>query len=281
MEALERNRKLKGGGSPRSANTDFIAKALNKIVVNKLMSGDVSGEDLEAVLIFSDKEGPDNGTLYTYEKDGLGVGDTILKKGADEDRDVYYLIVEEVKRVDGSLTIRVFNVLEANVLLGNDKPAYVKSNLRNKIYNTGDEGVFVETKEAVLVAPKSYHLKLAEVLNLRNLVTKEESAAGWRIQGIDDISSPSVIFARLNQVLKNTEIPNTDGERDPEEIEELQVGTLKILATEDGYYDTELEGIIHKREATRIIVKVPNVDDFEIKVKQNGEIITMKFKVRR
>lgn len=276
MDALIRNRKLKGGGSPRSANTDFIGKALNKIVVQRYISGEIGENDLEAVLIFNDKEGPDLGKFYTYEKDGLGVGDTIIKQGAGEDRDSYFLLVEEVKRVDGSHSIRVFNVLETNALINNEKPAYVKSNLRNKIYDAGREGIIVEAKEAVLVAPRSYGLKLSEVLNLSSLSTREESAAGWRVHGIDDISSPSVVYARLEQTLKSSEVTNTYDDKE----EWLKPKTIKVLPTEDGYYKTELD-IVKKRTASSITVVVPNVESFEIELKQNGEIITKKFKVRR
>lgn len=293
MESLERYKKKVGISRPKAASNPFIEMALNKITIHKYVSGETSDEEFEAVLIFRDREGPDNGILYTYQKDGLDIGDVIVKEGSTKEQNAYYLILEEVKRVDGSEVIRVFNALETNVLFttktSSEKlPGYLLSNLKNIIKSNTREGMTLESKKAVLVAPKSYKVRLDEKMNMENLITGEESYASWLVEGIDDISTPHINYMHLSQILKDNFEPDVpredleDEEGDPIEAEVVDALTSITLATSGGYIKTVPQTTIMDRKANRVIVLVPEITGlFEVHVKDSsGEIIIHKYNVR-
>lgn len=276
MDALGRYRK-RVLGNPETAKSPFIEKALNKIVINKYESGDILDIDLEAVLIFRDKEGPDQGILYTYADDGLVVGDSFVKKGEREENDVYFLIIEEVKRVDTSVEIRVYRVLETNINIKNKKetrPAYLLSNLRNKIRVSQKEGNQIEVKNSILVAPKGYKLSIDQKLNLENLKTKEESYSSWRIYGIDDVSSPSIVYAHLEQILKTEET-------EKEEDTRLRRSQIVNLETENGFVEIVGDAKLVKRSASEVQVQAPSfAATFQVKVIIDSIVIIHEFEVR-
>lgn len=278
MGYLDRYRK-RVLGNPETAKANFIEMALNKITIQKYESGEILESKYDAVLIFRDKEGPDYAKLYTYADDGLKVGDCIVKKGEREENDVYFLITEEVKRVDTSVKIRVYNTLEANVNVSvNDelKPAYFTSNLRSKIRASGRGGVEIEVKESVLVAPISYNLKLDEVLNISNLTTNHFPNISWQVYGTDDISSPTVAYHHLTQVMKKQEpvtglSVNLDGK--------AYVGEVIRIDSEHGFLETSVAATVVKRTATYVEVQVPVTDIFRVTVKQDGETKILEYEV--
>lgn len=296
MEYLDRYRKKLGAGQPSAAGNPFIEMALNKVLIHKYVSGETDGDGHEAVLIFRDKEGPDNGILYTYKDDGLEIGDTIVKKGSTKESNVYYLIVEEVKRVDGSKVIRVFNVLETNVLFRTKEqieklPAYLISNIRKGVRDSSRDGVSLELKKAVMVAPKTYKIRLDNKLNIENLITEEESYASWLVEGIDDVSTPHINYIHLTQVLKEDfdkeEKPiappqDEDGE-DIEVVDTLVALSSLTLATHAGYIKTTPSATLLKRAADEIVIQVPYEEGlFVVEVKNElGEIVEYKYNVRR
>ena len=296
MEYLDRYRKKTGASQPNAAGNPFIERALNKVLVHKYVSGETDGDGCEAVLIFKDKEGPDNGILYTYKDDGLNIGDTIVKKSSEKENNVYYLIIEEVKRVDGSQVIRVFNVLETNVLFTTKKqneklPAYLISNLRNNVRDSSREGNILELKRAIMVAPKTYKLTLDSKLNIENLITNEESYASWLVEGIDDISTPHINYIHLTQVLKEDfdkeeepiEPPQDEDGEDIEVEDTLVALTALTLATYRGYVKTTPDAILLERGATEVIIQVPDIEGlFVVEVKNElNEIVEYKYNVRR
>ncbi len=285
MEAI--NRYLKRTGTVEIARTDaFIEKALNKIIIRKYVSGETtpSVTDLSAVLIFKDREGPDSGILYTYATDELEIGDTIVKKGSTKKNDVYYLIVEEVKRVDTSVVIRVFNVLETNVLVQATSsvtllPGYLQSSLRNKIQTSERSGNTLENKAAVLVVPKGYKITIDMKLNMTNLITGDESYSSWLVEGIDDVSTPHINYVHLTQVLKEEYKEPTATLEESNAVDQLDTLTL---STKGGYVSTEPKAVIISRTMEEVIVQVPRVTgNFVVKTKdQNNQIIGNAYIVR-
>lgn len=282
METLDRYRKRVGLNKPNAAKNPFIEMSLNKISIQKYVSGEIYNQEYDAVLIFRDKEGPDNGILYTYKKDGLDVGDSLVKKGSNEDTNAYYLITEEVKRVDGSEVIRVFNVLETNVLFETrdsrkKRPAYLTSNLKNLSGGKGSssDGIVLEIKKAIMVAPKDYSIKINQKLNMENLITGDESYASWLIEGIDDISTPNINYIYLKQVLKedfDDQPPQTPNEG----VQEVDALSAITLETTNGFIKTEPMAVIMDRTTDRVIVRVPlNSDTLKIitKNKEGKEVI--------
>ena len=263
MEYLNRYLR-KVGDTSGAAGAPFIENALNKIKIHRYTSGEVYSNGYDAVLIFRDREGPDEGILYTYEKDGLKTGDSIVKKGSRDENDAYYLLVEEVKRVDGSAAIRVFNVLETNVLFSTQdsqekRPAYLVSNLR-RVTSTGSnsrDGFALESKGATLVAPKGYKLRLDSKLNIENLITKEESYASWLVEGIDDVSTPNINYIRLQQVMREEFDYTTPSTEDEEGNEKLDAFSSLTLPTFDGYVKTTPAANLLDRRADRVIIQVP------------------------
>lgn len=282
MGYLNRYNKKVSNNRPGSASNPFIEMALNKIKIQKFVSGETNQKKLDAVLVFRDREGPDSGILYTYEKDGLKVSDSIVKKGSKIETDAYYLITEEVKRVDGSANIRVFNVLETNVLVSKDSsgevlPGYLLSNLRSNIKNSTKEGIVLELKKATLIVPTSYRITLNNKLNIRNLITKEESYASWLVEGIDDVSTPGINYIYLNQALKEDFV-------DEEEFGETSIIALSSLTLETnmGYIKTTPSSTILERSANKVIVVVPDIEgDYSVETKNSsGDIIETKYTVR-
>lgn len=269
MDYLTRYKKRVGGSE--TPISDFIKHALNKIEVHKYESGEPIGDSLEAVLIFKDKEGPDTAILYTYAEDGLKVGDSIIKKGQREENDSFFLILEEQKRVDTSVHIRVFNTLETNVnILGSDekKPAYAVSNLSSTIRTSERQGGSIEVKKTVLVAPRKYRIRLEDILDLENLSTKEKSYASWRVEGIDDITSPHVVYAHLEQTTKKKD--PVDEETEPN-VETVKSGSILELVTEDGFIKTLPTSRVIERKATRVRIQVPSdTDTLSVTIKKNG-----------
>lgn len=269
MDYLTRYKKRVGGSE--TPISDFIKHALNKIEVHKYESGEPIGDSLEAVLIFKDKEGPDTAILYTYAEDGLKVGDSIIKKGQREENDSFFLILEEQKRVDTSVHIRVFNTLETNVnILGSDekKPAYAVSNLSSTIRTSERQGGSIEVKKTVLVAPRKYRIQLEDILDLENLSTKEKSYASWRVEGIDDITSPHVVYAHLEQTTKKKD--PVDEETEPN-VETVKSGSILELVTEDGFIQTSPTSRVIERKATRVRIQVPSdTDTLSVTIKENG-----------
>lgn len=269
MDYLTRYKKRVGGSE--TPISDFIKHALNKIEVHKYESGEPIGDSLEAVLIFKDKEGPDTAILYTYAEDGLKVGDSIIKKGQREENDSFFLILEEQKRVDTSVHIRVFNTLETNVnILGSDekKPAYAVSNLSSTIRTSERQGGSIEVKKTVLVAPRKYRIRLEDILDLENLSTKEKSYASWRVEGIDDITSPHVVYAHLEQTTKKKD--PVDEETEPN-VETVKSGSILELVTEDGFIKTLPTSRVIERKATRVRIQVPSdTDTLTVTIKENG-----------
>lgn len=283
MDYLNRYNKKIGNGQTNAAKNPFIERALNKIKVHKFTSGEVDHKELEAVLIFRDKEGPDNGILYTYEKDGLNVGDSIVKKSNKEDKHAYYMLTEEVKRVDGSQRIRVFNALEVNVVFNSRdnsevSQGYLLSNLRNNIRESARGGVILELKTAVLVTSRKNNIRLGKVLNVRNLITGEESYASWMVDGIDDVSNPGVYYVHLKQVLKE-EFPENEEEVDENEVKPLSNLTL---STHNGYIKTVPSAGILVRTADEVTITVPDIQGELIVTTKNSanELVEKVYQVR-
>lgn len=279
MDYLERYKKRIGGSE--APISDFIKHALNKIEIHKYESGESTGEGLEAVLIFKDKEGPDTAILYTYAKDGLEVGDSIIKKGHREENDSFFLILEEQKRVDTSVHIRVFNTLETNVnILGSDikKPAYAMSNLSSVIRTSERQGGSIEVKKTVLVAPRSYKVRLEDILDLENLSTGEQSYASWRVEGIDDITSPHVVYAHLEQTTKKK-----DEKPEPVEpnVETVKSGQTLELSTESGFIKTVPSARVIDRKSERVRIQVPaGTDTLIVTVKKDRVEVETIYKVK-
>lgn len=266
-----------------ASSNSFIERALNKVKVHKFTSGELDHRELEVVLIFKDKEGPDNGILYTYEKDGLNVGDSIVKKSNEKDRYVYYLLIEEVKRVDGSQTIRVFNTLEVNVVFKSKdnqqvSQGYLLSNLRNNIRESARGGVVLELKTAILVTSRKNGIRLGNVLNVSNLITGEESYASWMVDGIDDISSPGVYYVHLKQVLKE-KLPNYEEEMGENEVKSFSNLTLP---THNGYIKTVPNASILVRTADEVTITVPDLEgELVVTVKNDkNELIEKVYQIR-
>lgn len=289
MDFLDRYRRKVGIGLPIAATNPFIEMALNKISIQKYVSGETSEENFDAVLIFKDKEGPDDGVLYTYKKDGLDVGDSIVKKGSREENDVFYLIVEEVKRVDGSEVIRVFNVLETNVLFttqnsSEKRPAYLSSTLRRStgVGSSARDGIVIEAKKAVMVAPKGYKLRLDSKLNIENLITNKESYASWLVEGIDDVSTPNINYISLKQVMKEDFDYSEPDLEDEEGNTHIDAYVTITLDTSDGYIKTNPTANVLERKSNKVLIQVPQGPGlFTVKVKNaDGDIVEYKYTIR-
>ena len=287
MEFLDRYKNRTKQSIPDPADAPFIENALNKITIQKVESGEPLGEELEAVLIFKDKDGPDSGILYTYKDDGLDVGDTIVKKGSIEETDSYFILVEEVKRVDGSRVIRVFNTLEANVWLSleadtKEYPGYIVSNLKKQIDTDEKNTIITEGKHATVVIPKSYGFNINDILSIKNIISKEESYSDWRIDGKDDVSSPYIVYGFLTQTFKtgkDTPTPFTLTDSSPQVQNEP--GSRKVLDSLNGYIKSDrLISILNRTELT-VEIRLPTEQcDVNLDLKDaNGEIYKKIIKV--
>lgn len=277
MGYLDRYKEKTKRAFPDNSLAPFIKSSLNKISIHKVENETILEEELEAVLIFKDRDGPDLGILYTYADDGLSIGDTIVKKGAEDDRDSYYMLVEEVKRVDGSKVIRVFNVYEANVWIDGKvlRPAYLLSTLKNSVKVSELTNINKEIKDATLVFPTEYGIKINQILNFKNIITKYDSYSSWRVEGKDDVSASGIVFAYLEQVVK------TEIEEEKEVDDMLPIGSVVSLDSLNGYVRTTAKIDILKRSQTSVEVRLPLENGeyhFELK-DANGEIYRKIIKV--
>lgn len=279
MDYIERYRRKRLSSHPDRAADAFIEKALNKIKVRKVTSGEVSIESFDSVLIFKDREGADTATFYTYTKDKLDVGTCILREGATKEEDIYFILTEEVNRVDASKTIRVFRAAQANVYLmidGSEKPAYMTTAVKEISLQQTNSAIQVERKGANLIVPKGYNLRLYDILRLKNIATGDETDADWRIDGKDDITSPRVTYAWASQVLKQDDVQS-----EPEA--EYMPGTKVTFATKDGYVKTSGEVVVLARSQTEVTLRLPNkVVDLTIELMhEDGTKFTKEIKVGR
>lgn len=258
MEFLDRYKKRQKRVFPDASDAPFIENALNKTIVHRLVDGEPGEEPLEAVLIFKDKDGPDFAILYTYAEDGLEIGDTIVRLGTPGDKltNAFFMIAEEVKRVDGSRVIKVFKLYETNSWVKvNDisLPAYVLSNLKKSIGSDENNRIVTEDKKALMVAPSRYGFQINQYLRFVNFISDEPSYAGWRIEGIDDISSPFLNYIHLKQELRLEETPPIVP--DPDLLEPSSIITLESL---NGYILTDAAIKIIKRNPMSVEIRLPS-----------------------
>lgn len=224
----------------------FIERALNKI--DLLVCGDTEEKPIEGVLVHRERDGADDGILYTYVKDGLRVGDCVIAPQFNGGLNVVHLLIEPERRVDGSKVINVFKTREVNVTFRNGLLGYLRSNLSSSIRDSGKEEMSVEAKEAVLVTTAA--LVQGEVVKLDS--TKSSTVSqNWVVVGSDNISSPPIRYVHLRQV----ETPETESTTPA--ANELKAGTYFRVETANFEFASTPSVTVRERKENYVIFLVP------------------------
>lgn len=256
---------------------DWISNSINKVQIKKgridnLGNLSVEGNACDAVHIFQDKEGPNNGILYTYREDGFELGDLIVKQSfqyGEElvgNRETYFLF-EESPRVDGSENTRVFTTIEANAIVeakaGTFFPAYFKGEMRAKSLLDYSTKVNLAATDmvALLIVPIKQRVVLhsdvfIHIKSLRGAVT--DYNASWQVEDKDDLTTAGMQYVSLRKTLREpiTETPPIE----PEEPvgPTITAGTTQQVPTYGAYFTASRSVKVIKRQAELITFEAPN-----------------------
>lgn len=136
-----------------------------------------TGEEIPAVLIFSDKEGADEILLYVHMDSDFVVQDYFTWK------DITFFAYEKVEVVKEVEYIK-YKALQCNVLVNNSFWAYFRSTLRSARDDTLSGRTEISTLIPLLIAPRNSELKIGGQVTFNNQVWDIEDGDIFTITGI-------------------------------------------------------------------------------------------------
>lgn len=297
---LERHRKRNddSAAGQSSTGTDWIGKSINKVPIHKSVVNintgklTISPDSMTAVHIFKEKEGPDNGILYTYTADGLKCGDLIVKNVEQVDlQDLapkqVYMLYEESPRVDSSAFISVFTTLETNAIICIDTATYIAGYFMGRMKKLigldyrNEANIASADQDASLIVSKDVKIYPATIIRgVKSFFDTEYPQYSWQVQDIDLTSSSTMQYVTISKTLSVpfTPIPEPEEEGVVNKTT-LQAGQTLEVVTASGYITTNPSAMIIKKTASRITLEVPLIPgNFSIITKNSdGELITTEY----
>lgn len=256
--------------------SDFIAASTSKIEV--IVEGQTNA--IPIVFINNDKEGVDEAIIYSYNENGLSVGNYFSWE------EWTYLVYKEVKNVKRENYIDSFHAIKCNInfdLNGSNIKAYFRGPMR--LHGTALDEVaqslgFDVNNRAVIMLPTSYGVGINDEFYLGD--------QGWRVETLDKFTTTGITY--LNAALKNLIDTTKVSVNEPEVVplamsfaassEQLDPGITYTFTTEDGYFNPSVSVNIKERKATSIKFSIPfGIKELNISTKESGEIITKSYTV--
>lgn len=262
----------------KQIHVDWIGRSMNKISFKKAVingQGEMKLDEpfYEGVHIFREKEGPDDAILYTYRKDGLDVGDLIVKQTFRKDSSEIvdsrecFLLFEEAPRVDGSQEIRVFSTIEANVIAhekgGSYFAAYFKGDMRNESQLDYSLKVNFAAPDmtALMIVPIKQRLVLnsdvyVDIKSVRS--SKTTPGFSWRVEDKDELTTADVQYVSIKKILRDPEIEEEPIDPTEPLLPTLAAGVVHEVPTYGAHFAASRYVKITKRQARLITFEVPS-----------------------
>lgn len=259
-------------------SVDWIKKSINKISFNKGLvnnNGDVKviGFELSGVHIFKEREGPDNGILYTYRTDGLSTGDIIVKRSLNknqienEENQEVFILFEETPRVDGSADIKVFSTIEVNAIVkAKDETyfaAYFKGEMRREslLEYSAKVNLAATDMVALLIVPVKQRVVLhsdvfTRIKSLRGAVTNYN--VSWQVEDKDDLTTADMQYVSLRKTLREPITETSPIEPEKPVLPTIAAGTTQQVSTYGAYFAASRSVKVIKRQAELITFEAPS-----------------------
>lgn len=227
-----------------------------------------TGEEIPAVLVFSDKEGADEIFLFVYEDSDFQIRDYFTWKS------ITFFAYEKVEVVKEVKYIK-YKALQCNVLVNNSFWAYFRSTLRaardNALTNKFEDSTLIP----LLIAPKNSELFIGGRISFNDQV--------WNIEDGDIFTISGIGYYYLSRGLNSRDEEEIEDE-DRTPLNELYIGQEIKLETEMGYCSAEEEYknnyTIKERSMNYVIILPTKEGKLEIKTLKQGNTITNYYFVK-
>ena len=221
-------------------------------------------EEIPAVLIFSDKEGADEVTLFVSINDDFIVRDYFTWKS------ITFFAYEQIEIVKEVNYIK-YKALQCNVYVNDSFWAYFKSTLRSARDNTMSNKTEISTLIPLLIAPRNEQLTIGGRISFNDQV--------WDIQDGDIFSISGIGYYYLSRGMNSRD----DEDWEPEEpipTNQYYVGSEITVSTENGYFTTNQKFKLKKRAMSFVTILPLEVGKLEVITLKQGEPITNTFIIK-
>lgn len=221
-------------------------------------------EEIPAVLIFTDSEGPDEVLLY------VGIDEDFIVRDYFTWNSYTFFAYEQVEIVKEVNYVK-YKALQCNVFVNDSFWAYFKSTLRSARDITLSGRTEVSTLIPLLIAPRNDQLAIGGSI--------EFNEQQWDIEDGDIFTLTGIGYYYLSRSLNNRDEEEWESE---EEIPENQyyVGANIELATENGYFTTESKFKLVKRSLTSVTLLPLEAGEMKIITLQQGSPVTNTFFIK-
>ena len=223
-----------------------------------------TGEEIPAVLVFSDKEGADEILLYVHINSDFLVQDYFTWKN------ITFFAYEKVEVVKEVEYIK-YKALQCNVLVNDSFWAYFRSTLRSARDDTLSGRTEISTLIPLLIAPRNPELKIGGQLTFNNQV--------WDIEDGDIFTITGIGYYYLSRGINSVD-PEEEWEPEQPIPDNLYyVGEEVKLDTELGYCKGETEEDntgykLKERSMSYVIILPLKEGTLKVNTLQQGDVVT-------
>lgn len=232
---------------------------------------DRTEEQLPAVLVMNDYDGPDTASVFVYSKEDLKSGDYFVWN-----EEVHFFVLEQV-HVIKDVDYHKFKALECNVLVNGTIWAYFKGNMTS-FKNTTLKGSSYEevTSQPVVIAPINDEM----ILNGYIIINEQN----WRIVDADRDTINGIGYYYIEKDLNSRNL-----EQELDELEDngeaptattWYVGQTITLDTEQGYITADKNIKITKRTAKSVTFTILESGLVHVSTREGGNIKTRNYTVK-
>jgi hypothetical protein len=223
-----------------------------------------TGEDIPAVLVFTDKEGADEILLYVSAEDDFKLLDYFTWNSINF---FAYERVEVVKEVD----YVKYKALQCNVLVNDSFWAYFRSTMRGARDDTLSGRTEVSTLIPLLIAPKN------DQLTIGGKITFNDQA--WDIEDGDIFSLTGLGYYYLSRGINARD----DEEWEPEEEIPSNLRYVNqeiVLATENGYYVADGKVKLVNRTLNQVVILPLEAGTLNVTTLKQGSSVLNTFVIK-
>lgn len=221
-------------------------------------------EEIPAVLIFSDKEGADEVTLFVSINDDFIVRDYFTWKS------ITFFAYEQIEVVKEVNYIK-YKALQCNVYVNDSFWAYFKSTLRSARDNTMSNKTEISTLIPLLIAPRNEQLTIGGRISFNDQV--------WDIEDGDIFSISGIGYYYLSRGMNSRDEEGWEPE-EPIPTNQYYIGSEITIPTENGYFTTNQKFKLKKRAMSFVTILPLEVGKLEVITLKQGEPITNTFIIK-